>query len=139
VLAQLPSDADAEKRLWTYCQGAARAHSGPDVILPSATGGLAAEAGQPRPLAARVPAVTGSMTEFLERRGRLERPRGLHPLMQYEAINFADGRRTVAEIFDAVSAEADSAGAWYYGTVDRADIERLFESAAKVGLVSLKN
>jgi hypothetical protein len=75
--------------------------------------------------------------EFLDLRGKLERPQTLHPLMQYEALNFADGRRTVLDIFNAVAAEAESAGAWYYGTVRQRDIEKLFESAAKVGMVKL--
>ena len=78
------------------------------------------------------------MKTFLELRGKIERPRTLHPLMQYEALNFADGKRTVREIADAVAAEADSAGAWYYGTVERKDVEALFESAVKVGLASWK-
>ena len=76
------------------------------------------------------------MKAFLELRGKIERPRTLHPLMQYQALNYVDGKRTVAEIADAVAAEADAAGAWYYGTVDRKDVEALFESAVKVGLAS---
>jgi hypothetical protein len=58
--------------------------------------------------------------------------------MQYEALNYADGKRTVAEIVTAVGAEADSAGDWYYGTVEAADVVKLFESAAKAGLVTLR-
>jgi hypothetical protein len=90
------------------------------------------------PLAASIPIMTDSVKEFLELRGRLARPRSLHPLMQFEALNFADGKRTVREIFEAVSAQADSAGAWYYGTVRQEDVEALFESAGQIGLVKLQ-
>jgi uncharacterized glyoxalase superfamily protein PhnB len=57
--------------------------------------------------------------------------------MHFEALNYADGKRRVVDIFEAVAAQADSGGAWYYGSVQQADIERVFESAAKAGLVKL--
>jgi hypothetical protein len=85
-----------------------------------------------------VPVMTDSVKTFLDNRRQIERPRGLHPLMQFEVLNYADGRRTVGEIFDAVAAQADAGGAWYYGTVERQDVEKLFESAAKAGVVELK-
>lgn len=128
ILEQLPSDADAEKRLNAYRQSALRARSVANAVAP----------GSPSPAAARVPAMIDSVKQFLELRGKIERPATLHPLMQFEALNFADGKRTIAEIAAAVGAEADSAGAWYYGTVDRAAIEQLFESAAKAGVVKFR-
>jgi Zn-dependent M28 family amino/carboxypeptidase len=137
LLAQLPTDSDAAKRLDAYALALAQAQAGPKTILPSVRGGIARPAGAPPPLADQVPSPTSSVKTFLELRGKLERPRTLHPLMQYEALNFADGKRTVREIFEAVAAEADAAGAWYYGTVQQADVEKLFESAAKIGMVSL--
>jgi len=142
VLTQLPSDADAEKRLAAYYTGLA------GVPPPSVIGGVVSgakapgrgAAAGPAPAAgirAQVPVMTDSVKQFLELRGRLTRPRTLHPLMQYEALNFADGTRTVQQIYEAVAAEADSAGAWYYGTVSPDDVVALFESAAKAGLAKL--
>ena len=137
LLAQLPTDADAAKRLGDYVLALAQAQAGPKVILPTVRGGIARPAGSPAPIADQVPSVTSSVKTFLELRGKLERPRTLHPLMQYEALNFADGKRTVREVFEALAAEADAAGDWYYGTVHQADVEKLFESAVKTGIVNL--
>ena len=39
----------------------------------------------------------------------------LHRLMQFEVYNFADGKRTALEVYEAVAAEALAAGRWYYG------------------------
>ena len=48
----------------------------------------------------------------------------------YEALNFANGARTLREIRDAVSAE--------YGSVDGADLEQYFRFLESVGVVSLR-
>src|SRR5574337_617343 len=48
-------------------------------------------------------------------------------LVVYEAGNFADGKRTLAEIEDAVAAE--------YGELPKGLIEGLFDRLAKIGLV----
>lgn len=143
LLAQLPSEEDALKRLSSYQLGLQRAY-GIDIPGVVASGaGLRARGGgvhtdAPPSTLGMVPVVTDSVKQFLELRGKIERPRGLHPLMQYEALNYADGKRTVREIVSAVGAEADSAGDWYYGTVEQDDVVKLFESAAKVGLVTLQ-
>jgi hypothetical protein len=123
--------------LWAYYTTVVQAQSAPKSIVPNVVGGIVPAADAPPPTSGLVPVMTDSVKEFLELRGKLERPQTLHPLMQYEALNFADGKRSVVEIFNAVAAEADSAGAWYYGTVLQADIEKLFEFAAKVGMVKL--
>lgn len=137
TLQQLPTDTEAEKRLWAYYSAAAQAAGGPKAIVPSvvrASGPAKGAAPAPADLVA-IP--TDSVKLFLDQRNKVERPRGLHPLMQYEALNYADGHRTVREICDAVGAQADSAGAWYYGTVQREDVEKVLESAAKAGLIQL--
>ena len=38
-------------------------------------------------------------------------------MMRFEVLNFADGRRSAFEVYEAVAAEALSAGEWYYGRV----------------------
>ena len=136
TLAQLPTDQDALKRLDVYVRGLCQAKA-PGVIEASVVAGAAGKTAKPS-VGAQVPVMTDSVQAFLEKRRQVERPRTLHPLMQFEALNFADGKRTVREIFEAVSAEADSAGAWYYGTVQQGDVEKIFESAAKAGIVTMK-
>jgi hypothetical protein len=56
-------------------------------------------------------------------------PSGLHKLMKFEVLNFADGTRTAWEVYEAVAAEALSAGEWYYGKVRPADVRAVLESA----------
>jgi hypothetical protein len=63
---------------------------------------------------------------------------GLHSMMKFEVLNFADGRRNAYEVYEAVAAEALSAGKWYYGDVRPADVMSLLEKAAEAGLLSTK-
>jgi hypothetical protein len=58
---------------------------------------------------------------------------GLHSIMRFEVYNFADGRRDAYEVYEAVAAEALSAGDWYYGVVRPADVLETLERAAKAG------
>jgi hypothetical protein len=82
-------------------------------------------------LAAQVPKNLGTLGEYLRRRREIEGPKGLHPLMRYEALNYVDGRRTILDIYHAVRAESLSAGEWYYGTVTLDLVEDLFKLAEK--------
>jgi hypothetical protein len=68
----------------------------------------------------------------------VKRVGGLHREMQAEVFNFADGKRSALEIYEAVSAEALSAGSWYYGTVTSADVQEALDRAAKAGALTLK-
>ena len=63
---------------------------------------------------------------------------GLHPMMQFEAYNFADGRRTVLEVQEAVAAEALAAGKWYYGSPTPAEVKEALERARKAGAFTLR-
>ena len=65
--------------------------------------------------------------------------RGLHPMMRFEVYNFADGKRSAWDVYEAASAEALSAGAWYYGTVTAPDVLDALERAAKAGAFTVKN
>ena len=130
ILVQLPTDADAGKRLRAFAT-AVGTRAG---TAPPATAGGADPVGR-----AMVPVMTDSVQQFLDLRSKLDCPKTLHPLMQYQALNFADGTRTVRDIFEAVWAEAESAGTWYYGTVRQDDIEKLFESATTVGMVTMRD
>ena len=64
---------------------------------------------------------------------KVRRVEGLHPAMQAEVFNFADGKRSALDVYDAVSGEALSGGAWYYGTVSSADVEEALDRATKAG------
>lgn len=85
----------------------------------------------------RVPRLVDDFKALLARRSKLERPPGLHPLMAYEVLNFVDGRRSCAEIFTAVAAEADTSGAWYYGEVSLEDVVAYLDSAERAGIVTV--
>jgi hypothetical protein len=63
---------------------------------------------------------------------------GLHPMMRFETYNFADGKRSALEVYDAVAAEALSAGEWYYGRVSAADVREALDRAAKAGAFTLR-
>jgi hypothetical protein len=57
--------------------------------------------------------------------------------MAYEAPNFVDGRRSVLEVAQAVAAEADAAGEWYYGRVSIEDVAAYLASAERAGLLRM--
>ena len=90
-----------------------------------------------RPGQSRVPALVDDVQGYLDKSEKLQRPRGLHPLMAYEVLNFVDGRRSYADIYRAVSAEADAAGSWYYGVVTAEDVTAYLDSAVKAGIVTV--
>jgi Peptidase family M28 len=58
---------------------------------------------------------------------------GLHPAMQAEVFNFADGKRNALDVYDAVASEALSGGAWYYGAVSPADVKEALDRAVAAG------
>jgi hypothetical protein len=60
----------------------------------------------------------------------------LSPLMATEAMNWADGKTTAAEIARRVCAEALSAGWWYYGEATPELVEKFFEKQARDGLIT---
>jgi hypothetical protein len=100
--------------------------------------------GSPRPketlsdeektLADRAPVRVGSIAEFLEKRRDLGNS-GLHGLMAYEVWNFVDGKRSYLDIYRAARAEAQSAGAWYYGNVTAKQVADLLDAGVKAGLL----
>jgi hypothetical protein len=58
---------------------------------------------------------------------------GLHIIVAFEVRNFADGKRTGLEVYEAVAAEALSAGEWYYGRVTPEDVRELLDRSVKAG------
>ena len=128
ALKQLPTPEAAEGRLRALLEPRAPASA----RLRAPRFSPAQAAGQPR-----VPVLVDDVQGYLDRREKLQRPRGLHPLMAYEVLNFVDGRRSYADIYRAVSAEADSAGSWYYGVVTVEDVTAYLDSAVKAGIVTV--
>jgi hypothetical protein len=126
VAAALPDERAIEARLAAaYSRATGQKLSFQDVA-----------ADEDRAAAARVPNPVDDVQGFLDRRKELKRPDGLHPLMAYEALNYADGTRSYREIFEAVAAEADAAGEWYYGSVSFADVAQYLDSAVKAGVLT---
>ena len=87
-------------------------------------------------LQGKVPVVVGSIREFLDKRRDIG-DFGLHGLMAYEVWNFVDGKRSYVDIYKAVRAEAQSAGAWYYGSVSAKQVADLLDAGVKAGLLKL--
>ena len=85
----------------------------------------------------RVPALVDDVQGYLDKRTAITRPARLHPLMAFEVLNFVDGRRSYADIYRAVAAEADGAGEWYYGTVTVEDVTAYLDAAVKAGVVTV--
>jgi hypothetical protein len=94
--------------------------------------------GDERAMAAKVfvpVADIGTVEDALDKVKPVE---GLHGMMRFETLNFADGKRNAYEVYQAVAAEALSAGDWYYGTVKPADVLEVLERAAKAGAFTMR-
>jgi hypothetical protein len=128
MVAQLPTDTMAEGRLAAFWASLTGQPTVP-MVAPSRERQAQAE---------KVPVAVDDVKGFLERRGKIKRPDGLHPLMFYEAINFVDGTRTYFDVYRAVTAEADHVGSWYYGTVTFEDVASALDSAVEAGVLTLK-
>jgi hypothetical protein len=85
----------------------------------------------------KVPEVAVSVKDYLDKRRGISGQR-LHSVMAYEVWNMVDGKRSFLEIYRAVRAEAQFAGAWYYGTVSAKQVSDLLDSGVKAGFLKLK-
>ncbi len=92
-----------------------------------------------REMAARVYVPVADIGAFEDAVGKLKHVDGLHRMMEFEVLNFADGKRNAYEVYEAVAGEALSAGEWYYGTVKPADVLEVLERAAKAGAFTLRS
>ena len=91
-----------------------------------------------RTMAARIYVPSGDVAAIQDALEKVKPVEGLHAMMRFETWNFADGRRSAYEVYEAVSAEALSAGEWYYGRVRPADVLETLERAAKAGAFTVK-
>jgi hypothetical protein len=92
-----------------------------------------ARTAEERELAALVYARTPDIGAYQDAMERVKAVDGLHPMMQFEVYNFADGRLSALDVYDAVAAEALSAGRWYYGRVTPEAVRQALERATKAG------
>lgn len=129
LLQQLPTEDNAEMRLAAYASSV----TGPKPAPLAAT-----MTPKEKELAGMVPTMTVSIQDYLRKRRELKRPPALHGLMAYEVMNFVDGKNSYLDIFRAVSAQADAAGEWYYGTVSLEDVASYLDSARAAGIVTMK-
>jgi hypothetical protein len=90
-------------------------------------------------MAGQVFALVADLGALLDALGAVKRVDGLHPAMQFEAFNFADGKRNAYEVYEAVAGEALSAGEWYFGTVSSADVLEALNRAVKAGAFTVKS
>jgi hypothetical protein len=91
-----------------------------------------------RAMAESVYAPVGDVARISRTVDTVKGPAGLHPLMTFETLNFADGRRTAWEIYEAVAAEALSAGHWYYGAVTPEAVKAVLDSAVEAGVLEVE-
>ncbi len=92
-----------------------------------------------RALKAKIPARIESVAEYVKKKGDVKSVPGFHGLMRFEALNFADSKRTMWDIHKAVRAEAQAGGDWYYGDVTAEMVQKYFENAAAAGIVTVKD
>jgi len=91
-----------------------------------------------RAMAAKVFVPAGDLGAFADAVEKTKPVAGLHAMMRFEALNFADGKRNAYEVYEAVAAEALSAGEWYYGRVRAADVLETLQRAAQAGAFTEK-
>jgi hypothetical protein len=120
----LGSELDALERAYTGLSG----QNLPNIELDAAERAMAEKVFVPLP----------DFAAFEDALDKVKAPSGLHPMMRFEALNFADGRRSAWEVYEAVAAEALSAGEWYYGRVTPPDVLAVLESAAAAGAFSVR-
>jgi hypothetical protein len=121
----LPRDLRALERAWTALTG-----QGVPNLAPSP---------EEQRMAEQVFVPVGDIGASHDALQKVKATDGLHAMMRFEVYNFADGRRTAWEVYEAVAAEALSAGEWYYGGVRPADVLDALEKAAAAGAFTVRN
>ncbi len=86
----------------------------------------------------KIPVIKGTVEEYFQRRGRVRGGGKLHGLMTWECYNFSNGINSYLDIYNAVHAEALSAGEFYYGTVTKQAVADLLDAAVEAEVLRLK-
>jgi hypothetical protein len=124
LLASLPESLEALERAYVATAG----QNPPNLDLTK----------EERAMAAKVFVPVADLATADEALRKTKPAPGLHPMMAFEVLNFADGKRNAHEVYEAVAAEALSAGELYYGTVAPADVLETLERATKAGAYTVK-
>ena len=93
---------------------------------------------QEKQLNQRIPRKVGTIGEYLKSSGHTKPVPGLHPFMQEEVLNFVDGQRSILDIFLAVSAQAQSAGSFYYGETSLTKVEQYLTNAEEADAIEFQ-
>jgi hypothetical protein len=126
--ATLSSELDALERAYTALSG----QNLPNIDLSAEERAMAEKVYVPL-------ADSAAFEDALDKIQRRERGQGgLHAMMRFETLNFADGRRSAWEVYEAVAAEALSAGEWYYGRVTPQDVSAALDAAAAAGAFTVR-
>ncbi|MGH9900641.1 MAG: M28 family peptidase, partial [Pyrinomonadaceae bacterium] len=88
--------------------------------------------------AKKIPANAAPLETYFANRGKVDFDSQLHGLMVDELYNFVDGRRSYYDIYKALYAESQAAGAWYYGTLTLRDVTGLLDAAVEAKALTLK-
>ncbi|MCI0356195.1 MAG: M28 family peptidase [Acidobacteria bacterium] len=149
--ASLERELAAIHSLKTLAAGDARAGEGVEAarkVVASAAAGLQPTTCEPvsgklaeemRALKAKIPVRIESVADYVKKKEDVKAVPKFHPLMRFEALNFADGKRSMWDIYRTVRAEAQAAGEWYYGDVTTEMVQQYFEKAATAGIVTVKD
>lgn len=86
-----------------------------------------------RELRARVYAPIADLGAYYDAMENAKPVAGLHSILLWETYNFADGKRTAWDVYEAVAAEALAAHEFYYGTVTPEQVREALDGAVKVG------
>ena len=86
----------------------------------------------------KIPRKIGTIGEYLKSSSQTTPVPGLHPFMREEVLNFVDGKRSVVDIFRAVSAQAQSVGSFYYGEVSLAMVEQYLTNAEEADAIEFQ-
>ncbi len=91
-----------------------------------------------RQLAKKIPLLVYPPRDFYAAKAKIKPVKDLHNWMGYEALLFVNGQNSYLDIFNALSAEALSAGDFYYGTVTPEKVEEYLDNAVAAGAIRLK-
>ena len=86
----------------------------------------------------KIPRKIGTIGEYLKSSSQARPVPGLHPFMREEVLNFVDGKRSVIDIFRAVSAQTQSVGSFYYGEASLAMVEQYLTNAEEAGAIEFQ-
>jgi hypothetical protein len=120
----LETELDALERSW----GALTGQNLPNIELSSDERAMADKVYVPLP----------DPAAFEDALGKMGRDSSLHAMMRFEVLNFSDGRRSAFEVYEAVAAQALSAGEWYFGRVTPTAVQAVLDAGVTAGAFTVR-